>query len=467
LSRFRAALAWLLPACGIVASCGFIGLIEPTETRYAEIAREMLKSGDWLIPRLNGIPHFHKPPVSYWISAGGMALLGVNEWGARLGLALAAGFVLWCTTQMAKLAGGALGPAFLASCVLFIVLSHQLASDMFLTAAVAGFYVAILDPGARTKIWPFLAMAIGFMVKGPVILVLTVAPTLLAAAWVRDRSLVRWLGSLRGWILFAVIALPWYIAVVVRTPGLWTYFIHHQLWERYTTTVHQRGGPVFYFLAVLLVGMLPWTWAALRGLWEAARAATSQRTQADAILASWVLLPLVFFSFSGSKLPAYILPVFPALAVLASLWPAEARRGHWLRIALVLFAISVALIAAAAPFDARLCSPRQLVRTLQDMRRPGEHVVEFGSFSAGIPFYLRETVPMLEVQRDTGFEEAEEHSRAFITRADLARMVNTQGRAWVVGSRNDVYDLAKSLGFKATHVAGFQDRSLLSLEPAR
>jgi len=84
-----------------------------------------------------------------------------------------------------------------------------------------------------------------------------------------------------------------------------------------------------------------------------------------------------------------------------------------------------------------------------------------------VPFYLNETVPMLEVPREDGFEEADEHARAFITRADLARMVNTQGRVWVVGKRAACYDLAKSLGFKATHVAGFSDRSVLSFEPAR
>jgi len=467
LSKIRSALAWLLPACAIVASCGWIGLIEPTETRYAEISREMLKSGDWLIPHLNGIPHFHKPPVTYWISAAGMAVFGVNAWGARMGAALGAGFVLWCTARMARLAGGALGPAFLASSVLFIALSHQLASDIFLAAAVAAFYVAILESGTRASLLPYLAMAIGFLIKGPVVLVLTLLPLLLAAAWARDGSLVRWLRSGWGWLCFAAIALPWYVIVLVRTPGLWTYFLRHQLWDRYTTTLHQRGGPIYYFLLVILVGMLPWTWAALRGLVDAARMATSQRNQTDAVLASWVILPVAFFSFSGSKLPAYVLPVFPALAVLASIWPSEARRGLWLRVGLTLIVITVALSAAAAPFDDRLCSPRQMVHTLQTLRRPGEHVVEYGSFDAGVPFYLNETVPMLEVPREDGFEEADEHARAFITRADLARMVNTQGRVWVVGKRAACYDLAKSLGFKATHVAGFSDRSVLSFEPAR
>jgi len=282
-----------------VASCGWLGLIEPTETRYAEIAREMLASRDWLIPRLNGIPHFTKPPLAYWSAASGMALLGVNAWGARLGIALAASFVLWCTARMAQRAGGALAPAFLVSSVLFFALAHQLGSDIFLAAAVAGFYAAMFDPRSRAGVWPFVALAVGFMAKGPVVLVLTVAPALLAALWARDGSPAKALASWRGWLLFAVIALPWYLVVLARTPGLWTYFIHGQLWERYATTVHHRGGPIYYFLVVVLVGAMPWTFPALREGWHAAREA-GRRNLPDALLASWVGLPMVFFSFSGS-----------------------------------------------------------------------------------------------------------------------------------------------------------------------
>jgi len=467
LSRLRASLAWLLPAGALVGSCGWLGLIEPTETRYAEIAREMLASGDWLIPRLNGIPHFHKPPLGYWSAASGMALLGVNEWGARLGAALAAGFVIWCTARMARQTGGApapLAPAFLVSTILFFVLSHQLASDIFLAAAVAGFYAAVLDPRTRATLWPFIALGVGFMAKGPVLFILTVAPVLLASAWARDASPARALASWRGWLLFAAIALPWYLAVMVKTPGLMSYFLHRQLWERYATTVHQRGGPIYYFLFVVLVGALPWTWAALRGWWNAARGAGRKNLQ-DAILASWVGLPILFFSSSGSKLPAYVLPVFPALALLASCWPRPERRAHWLRIAAVTFALLLALLAAAAPFSAQLGSPRSLAQSIKDVRRPGEHVVEYGVFNAGIPFYLGETVPMLEVERDLGFEGTVAHQHAIITRGDLSSMVNTQGRTWVVGKEAAIQALASALGFKATRMAGSGNQSVLLLEP--
>jgi hypothetical protein len=312
-------------------------------------------------------------------------------------------------------------------------------------------------------VWPFVALGIGFMAKGPVVLILTVLPSLLAALWARDGSPARALGSWRGWLVFAVIALPWYILVSIRTPGLLTYLLHNQLWERYTTTVHQRGGPIYYFLVVVLVGALPWTLAAINVWWHAALEA-GRRNLPDALLASWVLVPVVFFSFSGSKLPGYVLPIFPALALLASCWPKPERRGHWLRIALVIFVIFLALLAAATPFGAQLGSPRALAQSIKDVRRPGEHVVEYGVFNAGVPFYLRETIPMLDVERDLGFASPEERGRAIITRGDLARMVNTQGRVWVVGKEAATQALANSLGFAARRMAGSGNQTLLLLE---
>src|SRR5258706_16242949 len=123
--------------------------MDPTETRSAEIASEMLASHDWLIPHLNGIPHFHKPPVPYWLSAAGMAIFGVNEWGARLAAALAAGFMLWCTARIARLAGGSLAPFPLGSSGLYFALSHHLGSDIFLAAPVAGFSLPVLGSQGR------------------------------------------------------------------------------------------------------------------------------------------------------------------------------------------------------------------------------------------------------------------------------------------------------------------------------
>jgi len=117
-SRRALSIAWGLPALVLLATCGLLGLFEPTETRYAEIAREMLRSGDWLVPRLNGIAHFHKPPIAYWGAAAGMSVAGVNEWGARIFGALAAGLTLWASVRLARRlegsAAAALTPVLLA-----------------------------------------------------------------------------------------------------------------------------------------------------------------------------------------------------------------------------------------------------------------------------------------------------------------------------------------------------------------
>jgi len=488
LSRIRSLLAWLVPAGVILVSCGWLGLIEPTETRYAEIAREMLAGRDWLIPHLNGIPHFDKPPLAYWCSAAGMALFGVNEWGARVLAAFAAGFVLWSTARIARYGRegpqftgadaaavsataddhgrtrATLAPLILASTFLFFAISHQLAADIFLTAAVAGFYAAVFDPRTRNTVWPFVALGVGFLTKGPVVLVTTLLPVLLAAAWARDGALVRWLRNLWGWLVFAVIGLPWYIAVVVATPGLWTYFLHHQLWERYATTAHHRSGPIYYFLVVILVGTLPWTWAAFRE-WSRAAWGGARRAPSDALLASWVLLPLVFFSFSGSKLPAYILPLYPGLAVLASRWPSPARTARWGRVAAVTFAMLIAALAAVTPFDDRLGSPKAIAQKLKESRRAGEPVVEYGTFNAGVPFYLREKIPMLEVNREQlAFGTPASRAGTIISRDAFRRMIQDRGSGWVLGNQAATEELAKALGLKVSLVAGSGKQSLLLLQ---
>lgn len=537
------ALPWALPSAALIATCGWFGLMEPTETRYAEIAREMLTSGDWLVPRLNGIPHFHKPPLAYWAAAAGMGSVGVNEWGARLGVALAGAFMLWATARLARLAAAtngvagvaaspaprpasgaaALAPLLLASSALFFALSRQLASDVFLAAAVAGFHLAWLDRRARATLWPFVALAAGFMAKGPVTFVLTVLPVFLAAWWARDGAAARPLARWRGWLAFALLALPWYLAVVFRTPGLLGYFLGNQIWERYATTVHQRGGPPYYFVGVLLAGALPWTWAALVQGWRALRLSRPRRDFDTALIAAWVVGPLLFFSTSGSKLPAYLLPLFPAAALLASRALATAGRGlaaatgatlvalaaalelggpfglarlagldppvpvplpalaHVAAVALALAGYRafrgaaassawacwlglLALLAAARPYDGQMGSPRNLARVLAENRAAGEPVVVYERFNAGLPFYLREHVRLLEVARELQFEAAGARDSAEIVRGDLARLASRHGRVWVLGPAKSLGALGESASLRVTPVVRWQREALAVLE---
>jgi 4-amino-4-deoxy-L-arabinose transferase-like glycosyltransferase len=151
------------------------------------------------------------------------------------------------------------------------------------------------------------------MIKGPVVFVPTALPVLAVAVWEGVRRLrapgtprvTSWLGPPRGWLAFVAIALPWFIAIVVIVPGLLEYLLRTQLWQRYTSGVHHREGAWWYFIAVLLGGLAPWTPALFAGFLSVWR----KRSERDArLLIAWLVAPLVFFSFSGSKLPAYLPP---------------------------------------------------------------------------------------------------------------------------------------------------------------
>ncbi len=507
-------MAIALVAIALIATAGAFGLIEPTETRYAEIARAMRTSGDYLVPRLNGIPHFHKPPLPYWGIAAGFALFGTNEWGARVPVVLASVLMLALIPVIARRRFGTLGASpglavwALGSSLFFFAIARSAASDPFLSAAVAGFWALAPSP------WALVALGAGFMAKGPVVFVTTLLPILIAAAWARDRSPLRLLGPRAGWIGFALVALPWYLIVVARTPGLLDYFLGNQLWGRFATTVHQRGGPPGYFVAVLVIGMIPWTpafFAGLARLWR-------ERAGVEAkLLLAALLVPLAFFSCSHSKLPAYVLPCAFVWAIIAALGLGNA--GRWVRgagalllagvaiagwvlgpgllaravgvpglelglpipahIGLALLAYGAtfllrsrperaaactllgmtALLTAAAPYEGRLGSPRPLVRVLREHRGAGEPVIEFGEFNAGLPFYLGERVPMLEVPRETRFV-GPGAAKAILSRSDVTALAAQHERVWILGSRPASEQLARDLGLRYQGLAAWRKRTL-------
>lgn len=506
-------------------TCGYLGLIEPTDARYAEIGREMVASGDWLTPRLNGVAHYDKPPLAYWSTAAGMRVLGVNEWGARIGGALAGALLLGATASIAAAAGAGalLATLVLASAALFFTLSRLLATDVFLAAAVAAFYAAYLARERRGTLWMYVALGAGFLAKGPVVLAHTALPLLVAALWKRDARIIAPLRSARGWLVFLAIALPWYLIVAADTPGLLPWLLHHELWLRYTSTVHHRSGPPWYFLVVVLAGMVPWTFATIDGIWRAARG-VSKAAAADAVLMSWALVPVLFFSVSGSKLPAYVLPEIPAFAILAALAltrpGALARWGtaillaalaafiefhgpHLLagavgaehaatlplptaaHAAAILFlagsvAMAVRLPAAAAvsvlvawygmlvavkTIEGPLGSVAPMARVLERARQPEEPVVEIGVFSAGIPFYTRRLAPMIDVPRRDDFAAPGAREHPFLDRGALPGLVARERRVWIFSTPGRGEREADALSLRYTLVARTRTRELGVLEP--
>jgi 4-amino-4-deoxy-L-arabinose transferase-like glycosyltransferase len=324
-------------------------LIKPDEGRYAEIAREMVVTGDWLTPRLNGIKYFEKPPLQYWATATAFEIFGQHDWTARLWPALT-GFlgILLCWFAGRRLFGakaGLLAAATLATSQLYLAIGHINTLDMglafFLEAAVFGFLLA--QSGLRRWMlvaWAALALAV--LTKGIVALVLTGATLVLHTLLTRDLSPWRKFEFARGLPLFLLIAAPWFVAVSLANPEFAHFFFIHEHFERFLTKVHHRYQPAWYFVPVLLLGALPWTTLAFQSLAQAWHQPEKSGFAARRFLVLWCVVVFGFFSVSDSKLPSYILPLFPALALL--LGDLLTRIG---RKALAVHLAIVALIALA------------------------------------------------------------------------------------------------------------------------
>lgn len=307
-------------------------LIRPDEGRYAEIAREMAATGDWITPRLNGIKYFEKPPLQYWITAGAFRLFGPDEWTARLWPALAGMLtllVVWRTGR--RLFGertGDLAGLVGASMLWMVANAHLNTLDMglafWLTAGVAAFLRAQTDDadaGERRRFmslaWAACAGAV--MSKGLVGLVLPGGAIALYLLATRDWRLLGRLHLPLGLAIVLALCAPWFVAVSLANPEFPDFFFVREHLQRYTTAVHRRAEPWWYFLPLLAAGALPWTTIAARGLWRCWRRDPREGALRPRLfLLCWLAFVLLFFSASHSKLPSYILPMFPAVAWLAA-----------------------------------------------------------------------------------------------------------------------------------------------------
>ena len=345
------------------------------EGRYSEIPRYMAQSGDWITPRLNGIKYFEKPPLQYWATAAAYEAFGEHQWTARLWSALTGflGLLLtyWMGRRLYTPHIGAYAALVLGSSFLYVAIAHINTLDMvvtfFLTLALAGITLG-LAPGAdprTSRRWLYAAWAgcaLAVLSKGLIGIVLPVAVVLLYVLVKRDFRLLLRLRIPTGSLLFLAISAPWFVAVSLANPEFPYFFFIHEHLQRYTTTIHARYQPWYYFIPIALLGMLPWliTLAdALARIWKRPR---ESGFDATLFLLLWAGFIFVFFSLSDSKLPSYILPIFPALALLTAVRLASIS-GRTLAWQLSAVAVLALIALAAVPYTARLASasiPREL-----------------------------------------------------------------------------------------------------------
>jgi len=337
----------LLTAFTFFILLGSRALNEPDEGRYSEIAREMIETGDWVVPHLWYLPHLDKPPMTYWLVAVSMKLFGQNEWAARLPLALAGMSGVWAVWCLGRSVGGRRvgfwSALILQTSLLYFVMARMLTTDMFLTLfntwAVYFFWRSRqclnAECGMRNAeffqwhLAGWAAIALGFLTKGPIALAIPLVA--LAALTIYRWKIFKarkplWCGLAAGAALFGVLALPWFLALFRRLPGAFDYMtVYQAAGSVLGTTIKDRKGSLFYFFGILAVGLLPWTFL-LGWLWRRGQPASPSDAGVRApgalpgdawvMLNAWAIFPFVLFSLSQAKLPPYILPIFPALAVM-------------------------------------------------------------------------------------------------------------------------------------------------------
>jgi 4-amino-4-deoxy-L-arabinose transferase-like glycosyltransferase len=304
-------------------------LVEPDEARYAELGREMLASGDWLVPRLNGEPYNDKPPLLYWLVAACLGLCGPHAWAARLVPATAAFLTVLATFAFGRRFAGSRA-AFLGALALtlmagFLHCGRFLVIDGLLTLLVS---LSLLTGheavrGGRLRAGWWVASAVccglGMLAKGPVALAL-VGPPLAAHAWLCRHETARL--RLRHWLAYGTVAgcvaAPWYVAVTLYDPAfIPDFFIEHHFSRFFRNDYHPQ--PFWFYVPVLLGGCLPWSlllWPLGRFLCSRAPEVRALRRPGMGFCLLWAGWGLLFFSLSHGKLPTYLLPAIPAVALL-------------------------------------------------------------------------------------------------------------------------------------------------------
>ena len=306
---------------------GSYPLMEPDEGRYSEIPREMIASGNYVTPMLNYVRYFEKPAFLYWMNAASFRIFGQNEFAARLGTALCAlagaGVTAWLGSFIfAPFAGMIAGVALSTSLLYFAVGTiniTDMALSLFLTLAFASFYMAQAKEEKRYYLLFYFATAMAVLTKGLVGVVLPGASIFCYILATRKWKLFYKPLWIPGLLLFFAVSVPWFYFVCRDNPDFFRFFFIQEHFLRYTTKMHHRYEPFWYFFPMIPAGLLPWT-AFFFGLFSKKSVVRSpesaRRKDAVIYLLLWSAVILLFFSASDSKLIPYIVPCLPPLTIL-------------------------------------------------------------------------------------------------------------------------------------------------------
>lgn len=501
----RLAVLFLLLSLGWFGTLGVRPLYKADESRYGEISREMLATGDWITPRLNGFRYLEKPPLQYWSTAAFFSLLGEKDWVARLWTALT-GFagvalVLYAGNRLWGAPAGAYAAAVLAGSPLYVLLGQVNTLDMGVSVLLAAALVAFL---LGEMLWFWAACALAVLSKGLIGIVLPGAAIAVFLLIKKDWQLIGRIRPIAGPALFLAITAPWFVAAARANPEFLHFFFIQEHFQRFTSEMHQRVEPFWYFVPILLAGIGPWLLPFLRSL--------KPKDDATLFLLIWAAVVLVFFSASGSKLAPYILPIFPAAALLtgrmlAREWPARlflvqvvfliiicaatalalpalakgyAEYARWLAAAFGLMAVAAAcagllawrgavgpaVVALAAgglaatqlglaghlTIAERFSVAATLAR-LAERPAPGVPVFAVGVYDHTLPWTLKRTVTMVMHRDELEKEIAWEPAKFVPDLASFARAWRAAPQAWAFVRPENLAELQSQLDLRMREMA--------------
>ncbi|QTD47239.1 glycosyltransferase family 39 protein [Ottowia testudinis] len=377
----------------------------------------MLVSGDWLIPRLNGLPFFHKPPLTHWLQAASMAVFGVSPWAARLPqIALAVLMLAGLHAAARRLADDALAARaaiILAASGGWLIggqyVNHDLGVATWIATTIWCFALALQGerPRAGWAYAGFAASALGLLTKGLIGVALPGLVLLLWVGWTRRWRAAWRLPWLGGVLLSGLIAVPWFVLAGQRYPDMWGYLFGVQQFTRYTGSGFNNPQPVWFYPVALLLLLFPWAfWACYEALAQARKARPAIVSRVSGLVPlCWIWLGAIvlFFSIPRSKLIGYILPVLPPLAVLAALgWQramgGRRHAGRWFAGMAALAALLTAVLSVALPGIQRERLSGDVARVLACRASPGDTVLVLGGYPFELPFVAQTHQPLVVVQ---------------------------------------------------------------------
>ncbi len=444
----------LLAAACLLLFSGIRLLMLPDEGRYVGVAWEMVASGNWLVPTLDGMPYFHKPPLFYWLTAATMSVFGASEWGVRLVSASAAWatvMALYCFIRHYKNSQTATLAALILLTQPYFFLGAQFANMDMLVASMISLTVlsgahAVLQaeqslPYRRFVVLMYVFSALALLSKGLIGLVIPAAVLFL---WLMvDR---RFKGVLRllwwpGMVAFAAVAAPWFVAMQAKFAGFYDYFFVYHHFQRFAAKGFNGVEPIYFYPVVIMVLALPWSLIWLRAFKRGVlRGAVQALPQFGSLLWMWFGVVVVFFSIPDSKLMGYVLPALPAMAVLLAVilpqWgsasePNQARKVFvWALGAALAICVAIVIMVHQRPNESVQPLTQQFVKQLE----PNDEVFVLGQYPFDLGFYLQFKKPFWIVgdwaspeivKRDNWVKELYD-AREFQRNAPISHLLQTQ-----------------------------------------